>query len=379
MLVEKATKVSEGDVSSFAWSGLRVFRNVEHTAAAILAAHNLGANDIKNVRKQANQIRHCLIQAEEYARAAETVTSATRPTLQYYSLVSLATAEILFKGTGDISLDKARDLHGHHGLSLTVQTTKGGLVGSDNLIARPPIFNGKRKGTFDLWHTLSRPSPLCGPVNEYLSIGQVVRHPMRALMAAPDVPPPPLPEDGYCLLKCFQHIPGLSRHLPNFGVRETWARCHIRRDHSEASGYTTFVQFHPADAHLLSAIYEKVHATVPESLTHSDFRSGRSYTFTRDANGDAEFIMPNGIPLGDDTYIWPYSDNEMSLNYFGWLYLASFILGTYARYYPDKWMQDIEQSNYIATAADAFYRITAAHAPLSTLSELSRVWFVPER
>ena len=380
MIINDAVKSEGADTENNAWSGLRVFRNVEHTLAAIMQTHGLSDQHRVHARKQADQIRQCLIQAEEYAKAAETVSSATRPVLQYYSIVSLATAEILFKGTGDLSLDRAREQHGHHGLTLSAQLSKGGTVEASKLIATPAIFGGQRKGTFHLWHEVSRPTPTCGPVDRNLAKGQLLQYALAALMVSEDVPLTALPEQGHTLLQCFQHIPGLRTHLANFDVAPLWARCHVMRTvYDEEGRYETVVNFHPAAPDILDKIYAKVTATPPESLTHIEYPSGRRYTFKRTNKSDDLLEAPNGIHIGNDTYMWPYSDDELSLNYFGWLYLASFILGTFARYYPDKWMQDIERSSYVANAADAFYRIAAAHAPLATLSELSRVWMVPER
>jgi len=379
MLVTSAALVGERDVAAFAWSSLRVFRNVEHTTAAIIDAHQLPEKERSNAKKQARQIRQCLIQAEEYAHAAEVVTSATRPTLQYYSFVSLATAELLFKGTGEVSLDRAREEHGHHGLTLRVSQNGQGQVAAVDLVAKPAVFGkGGRMGTFELWHKNSRAHPVCGPTVRHLVQGGAVTHPMTVLMTSPDAALAQVPDAGVSLLQCMQHIPGLAGHLRNFGVEVMAARCHARREAFDANGsHTTSINIHPAPANLLAKIYERVSSDVPERLQQFEYPIGRRYLHTKMEGDQPGFHMPNGVSLGDEVFIWPYNDDEMALNYFGWLYVMAFVLGTYARYYPDMWMRDVEDASYVAVAADAFYRIAAAHGPLSTLSELSRTWMVP--
>jgi hypothetical protein len=118
MILDTATLVQTGDISRFAWAGLARFQNVAFVTEQICRTHDLGRSKGQNIRKQAHQIRYCLIQAKEYFDAANSVTLATKPNLLYYSTMSLALAEILFKQTGESSLDRARSDHRHHGLTL---------------------------------------------------------------------------------------------------------------------------------------------------------------------------------------------------------------------------------------------------------------------
>jgi len=120
MIIQQARSVHAADPVSFAWSGLRRSQNVELVTQRLMHIHSVPTKHRENVRKQAAQIRYCLIQAREYFAAAATVTLATKPNLLYYGTMSLALAEILFKQTGDSSLDKARAENRHHGLTMTM-------------------------------------------------------------------------------------------------------------------------------------------------------------------------------------------------------------------------------------------------------------------
>ena len=99
------------------WASLQRFQNTAYVAERIAALHDLKPSQMQNAKKQARQLRYCLMQAKEYYRASTAVSLATRPILLYYSIMSLALAEILLKSTGDSSLDRAREQHRHHGLT----------------------------------------------------------------------------------------------------------------------------------------------------------------------------------------------------------------------------------------------------------------------
>jgi hypothetical protein len=155
MIITEATLVPSTDAARYAWAGLGRFQNVPFVEEQICRLHNLGKADRQNERKQAKQIRYTLIQAKEYFDAAAIVTLATKPNLLYYSIMSLAIAEVLFKQTGASSLDAARAQHRHHGLQLRVTNTPQDAdleTASAALIAEPLIrANGDRFGTFELW------------------------------------------------------------------------------------------------------------------------------------------------------------------------------------------------------------------------------------
>jgi len=131
--------------------------------------HSVPTKHRENVRKQAAQIRYCLIQAREYFAAAATVTLATKPNLLYYGTMSLALAEILFKQTGDSSLDKARAENRHHGLTMTMggfPKTPSLYEAARQLRANPVSINGKRQGRSQHWQLLGHISTLLGePTN----------------------------------------------------------------------------------------------------------------------------------------------------------------------------------------------------------------------
>jgi uncharacterized membrane protein YiaA len=73
---------------------------------------------------------------------------------------------------------------------------------------------------------------------------------------------------------------------------------------------------------------------------------------------------------------WP---GKVHLNEFGFYYVAMYILGNYARYYPDKWLRDVERATPLALAAERLLSVARDRMPLLALSEMSRSYFVLER
>src|SRR5262249_44400594 len=144
------------------------FHNVSFVEDLICRTHGLEKKDRRNARKQATQLRYTLIQAKEYFDAASSVTLATKPNLLYYSIMSLALAEILFKQTGESSLDAARAQHRPHGLSFHVANNPANadLSSSASALAAKPLIrdDSQRFGTFELWHRSAREMSLCGEV-----------------------------------------------------------------------------------------------------------------------------------------------------------------------------------------------------------------------
>jgi hypothetical protein len=71
---------------------------------------------------------------------------------------------------------------------------------------------------------------------------------------------------------------------------------------------------------------------------------------------------------------WPYS---VPVNEFGYLYVSLFICGNYARYFPDYWLNDVEQNSPLALAVEELIRIAEIRMPLLLLSELTGTYHIP--
>lgn len=124
MIITSASLIYANDITKTCWSCIRRFHNVDFVRDLICKLQKPPIKQKNNTRKQAEQIKYCLIQAKEYYDAAQAVSLATKPVLMYYSTMSLALAEILLKQDGDSSLDRAREQHAHHGLTFHLDLQK---------------------------------------------------------------------------------------------------------------------------------------------------------------------------------------------------------------------------------------------------------------
>jgi hypothetical protein len=100
------------------------------------------------------------------------------------------------------------------------------------------------------------------------------------------------------------------------------------------------------------------------------------------------FVVEWGWPKGDpplcvfpNASMWRKDEirffpSGAVLNEFGYLYVGLYILGNYARYYPDRWISDVESGSPLALAAEEFLALAEARMALLTLAELSEVYLV---
>ena len=362
-----------------AWSGLRRFHHVPAVAEMLQDIHKVPEKHRKNLVKQASQIRQCLIQGREYRDAAAVASLATKPVLLYYSIMSLALAQILFKGSGQDSLDMARKEHKHHGLVFEVDNSISKSYhlrdAARCLVARPMIVEGSRRGTFELWHRLAREEPLTGNTLAWSEHGYTTDH-VTAIMLPEDKRIGFVDAGGMNLLEIMKSCPGLCTWLDELGVRSDVVRGSLKRT-VNLDG-TTLLEFlaHPDRLELISALKEafKFSAADYDHIDASDIGAGFSLSISFKT---ADPIYINAPPACSwDSSELRFFPMKSVLNEFGNFYVGLYMLGNYARYYPDLWMNDVDMGSPLALAAEEYLSIAEARMALLTLSELSRTYHV---
>jgi hypothetical protein len=237
----------------------------------VLGSLKLENKQRPNAVKQATQIRYCLTQAREYFDAARVVSLATKPNLLYYGLMSLALAEILFKQSGDSSLDRARQEHRHHGLLFIENLSKKKSLynlfeASKQLIALPMEMSGKRIGTFHLWHKTARKSPICGLTStSYLEGGGTTRTDL--ILGAVDQPLEPLASSGVTLAECLAALPAMMDFVFSEGMSPAMGRGKIERNIAADKTSETIIVFHPSP--VSQSLYENL-KIAPEWVNFMD-------------------------------------------------------------------------------------------------------------
>ena len=395
MVIVESAQIVDNKVESFAWAGLRQFHNTEFTAEKHSRLLNTFANN-KNVKKQASQIRDCLIQAKEYYDAASSVTLATKPVLMYYCAMSLAIAEILMKGSGDVSLDRARAEHNHHGLNFKLELSKSNIEEAEraasSLRAVPSVkFSGGlqiRFGTFELWHRGAREYPVPGQINHQIRDTFITRKSFQTILAGVDERLPQIDDRGVSLLNCIKHLPEMTSTLERFGLQPNFVRTNCSLQYSVAQGINQMsIIIQPCSDELRDRFVEaiKVAPRDFEAYNYRQFDSGGQLTIDR---GIYEFDIkntyksqPSSMPPGmaKDTYNYTfYTEGGVPLNGFGFYLIGLFIMSNYARYYPDLWMNDIYKSSPLSIIVDDFLEAAMTTLPLLSLCELSQKYYVRE-
>jgi hypothetical protein len=385
MIINGTRRAPSRDIAAFAWSGLRRYLNEALVSKEIADLHHLKKDQLANARKQARHIRYCLMQAREYADAAERVSLVTKPTLYYYCVMCLALAETLLKQDGRSSLDEARQQHSHHGLRFKVgalpKESLSLVEPAKALRAVPAVTSlGKRYGTFELWHMSARELPIVGEVTFYHDVGNTSGP--RVLFGTSDVRLAELPSAGMTLLHALQRLPAMTDHLEGSKIVPEFV---------SARAIRTFFYARPRQVEWEIIIHPTLHSLLdrflelwtwqPDAHRFVDFvpvgQNGGNITFSCDEDDAPKVKIPHASMLSEnDVRFW--LDERPPLNEFGWYYVALFIAGNYARYYPDRWVVDVERNTPLALAIDELLRTAVFRVPLLALSEMSRTYLVPQ-
>lgn len=311
--------------------------------------------------------------ASEYYTAARAVSLQAKPLLIYYSIMNFALAETLFKQSGDISLDRAREQHRHHGLKIIFPTSldpNDSLVDSASRLKAEPMrdAHGKRVGTFELWHRSAREYPIAGKSDDYrLSIS---KH--RTVLAPSGDRLPPVGDVGLSLLDALKMIPSLGVHLSRFGVDSDLVRTQLTQTIREDSRQTVLV-VHPTVRTQLDR-FLSCFLVSPRTVPHIEVTESKGGGHAVKITGDADLKLPPGSNINKDEVY--FSCFYCPLNEFGYYYYAFFIVGNLVRYFPDFWIRHVAESSDLAILVEALCADFTMRVPLLALSELERTFIL---
>lgn len=381
MIITEITKVNTGNISDYAWNRITQFHNSDFTTSLIARLHQLDKKQHPNARKQAEQIKCCLIQAREYFQSARAVSLATKPVLLYYCVMSLALAEALLKQSGESRLGRLRAEHNCHGLTLGL-TADPTPTDTFSAAALKMVATTQRKdalhakGTFEIWRRSAREYPIAGSSLTTVAGGQLTKFEM--LMVPEDKAPPDLGGKPISLYTCIVNLPYMADVLRRWGTQLQMVRSTISREIDSISGNTFLsIIVHPNSPDLIDKFGSlfRAQASLINSIDISELASG--YALRVDAKGGHHFSLPHGTTIfEDETYFACSTEN---LGEFGFLYAALHMLGNFSRYYPDMWVKHIEMNSPLANVVDELCRSALDRLPLLILSELTRSYHVLEK
>jgi len=319
----------------------------------------------------------------QYYEASQNSELYTKPVFLYYACMWLAVAEFLFKGTGDVSLDRARGENKHHGLEFVIDSSKftyDALEFAEKLRAKPMISSGRYKGTFELWRQTARKMPLCGDFTEVFGMGNATG--VRPLFHSEDRPPIPLESTGTSLIDCWGRIPFMVRPLTDCGWISDFLRTTITAISGGVENYiTTSIMVHPCDPAKEIEFTERFlfDPNDIENINFTKFPSGFSLQTKSpkvglglrrfDHRGAVEF--PDGCNYGDQ--VWMYN-GAIEYTEFENIYISLYILSNLSRYYPDFWIDHTTNHTLFSDLCDQFLSESAESIARLAYSELSRTY-----
>jgi hypothetical protein len=295
--------------------------------------------------------------------------------------MSLALAEILFKQSGDSSLDRARSQNRHHGLTMTVAGSPrpASLAEASSLIkAYPMEVSGQRKGTFALWHQSTREHPIPGDIKRIFPDGGSTSG-FETVWGAEDKPYKNVPTSGISLDECLASLPLLSEHVTAAGLHTNLIRGRCLANHWIGAQWrvTNVFMLHPdlRVQRFLDGV--KVDPNHIDRIDVREIGAGIHITLTNDwVNGHVSFPVPGAAMVSSEE--WRMWINDPPLNEFGYYYVGLYLAGNYARYYPDKWLADVEASSPLALAIEELCSTAEWRVPWLSLSELDQTLYVNE-
>lgn len=186
-----------------------------------------------------------------------------------------------------------------------------------------------------------------------------------------------MPPKGIDLLTCLKNIPGMRSILPVYGANSSGVISNHARRYVEKNDRTTIsIIFQPNETILLEDVYNRIemHPSLVNITNVTEMKSGciLELTYTSEYAPSATFKLPGASQDNiEDVFFFSGVD---CCNEFALFYISLFILGSYARYYPDKWMVDVENSTPLALASFELILLAERRVPLLSLSEFTKTW-----
>ena len=384
MVITDVAGIDDVDEREFAWFKLRAFQDTEWAADHLCRLHMLPTSARPNARRMAEQVRVCLLQAQEYFEAARHATLATRPVLLYYGMMSFAIAEVLVKQDGESRIERLREKHNAHGLKLSVDGKIDSTVPLKDLGLRlhalPQTNSAGRFGTFEVWRRSVRESPVPAKFTGIYPAAGGSQSGPRVAFKGTDVEQAHLPDSGHSLLSALRVLPQLEATLAQFNLNASLIRAtlnmeiHFGADGSKSGRLQMIV--HPGPPGFCDAFCSRIkfRAEAVNLLQIAELPNGIILTVPIQGDEERELIrqLPPAVTLRDK--FSHFCVDDWSLGEGGAFYIALHICGNLARYYPEIWMRHIERASQLCMVVERLCEVALRRVPLLAAMELHRVY-----
>jgi len=378
------------------WKLLRGFLEVDAVSKRIREIH--GITDKKSradINKQALQIGYCIRQAQEYFQASANVSLATRPLMIYYGVTSLSTALVLFRQDGSYSLDALRKnhKHQHHGLLLS----RGSLQSVTNAHGVNDVLSvvdcnikhldGIPWGLFGLFFKSLIPCDFAIE-NEIRDVGKSMLLKTFALHPCADtVKIDDLAETSFKAIELIKSLPDTFSMLSDLGIGSYLIRGSVHQETIRSYKKDMGIEQPEQIVERFNFFIDGISSEYKEAFIRncktrnenikvaSDLGSNIHLNLSLELNPSSEasaYFIPdifddlNGklyYPIPTKTYLPEPAS----------LFILSFCLGMFSRYFPDLWMRLIDQDVQAAEAIDSLLNIIVRKFPNLILDQMTEV------
>ena len=375
------------DVGEYSLGRLRAYKNSDHVYRRLVELHELPQRSHKSARSLAEQVRACIVNAQEHFAAASAVSHATKALHLYYGAMNYALAVSIYKGGSDYRMDKLRKMHASHGLTLSMSTSCNLQLDFRTLIqgmrakamykSTSPESPPNPYGTFEVWRSQHREFPGATRLKRYSSTAGWYTVQCVGKFVGNDMPPRPLPSTGISLEQALLSIPALAPRLASLGIPSdlVGASLMMYLPENQNGMLDIFVQPQPQfQQHM--AEFCKLLRFDEEAARHTTKKeyaySACSYSIQlgEDAAVRGKIELP---PIVYSTSLITYfSSKGWELGEFGAYYVALFIAGNIVRYYPDLWIPHIEADTEFAQVIEIVCSSAVERISVLAASELDR-------
>lgn len=365
------------DISSETWSRLLEFANTDVAIRKIAEIHGEPTSSSKrsNYKKQAQQLRSCLLQAQEYFSAAAQSSLITSPNHAYYGMVSLASSCMLLRGDGSKSLDVVRQkaANKNHGLDFSTGVTKSSAQQGLEILSQSYV-EILGKGHFPLWYEVL-PDFILAYGKTSITHASSRQTRLDVVGGTSRVKYSEISGTKSPLLGYLMFLPDLVGELRRYGVAPVSSRFDheaiIQKNGTRKESWYIHGAGAPQNLEMLLDAFKaparNIHAF---SASLEDGVSGGIVSFVWDKKDEpVMFQFPSSrVALSFDNVC--YAD-DVQTHEFVDMYVASFGLSMLARYFPDLWVTCLESNCLAAKLIERFAGVLVKKAPMLALSLLS--------
>jgi hypothetical protein len=202
---------------------------------------------------------------------------------------------------------------------------------------------------------------------------------MVPFFGALDLPYRPVPSNGITFAECISSLPLMTEQASAAGLTVHFVRGKSQKQIWPGPNWhsVTDVVFHPSSLNAVLLEQININPNFTDRFDITELGTGYVVRINQDwVNSPISTPLPPASMITEEE--WRMWTNSPPLNEFGYLYVALYLAGNYPRYYPDRWVLDVERSTPLALAIEELCEISEWRVPWLALCELGRTLLVNE-